>query len=40
MKAGLNVVEKLFNLMNIFEGYIRNYRRLNLYQSTNRSMFT
>lgn len=32
--------EKLFNLMNIFEGYIRNYRRLNLYQSTNRSMFT
>lgn len=29
-----------FTLMNIFEGYVRNYRRLNLYQATNKSMFT
>jgi hypothetical protein len=27
-------------LMSIFEGYVRNYRRLNLNQATNRSMFT
>ncbi|MCY6354382.1 hypothetical protein [Clostridium sp. ZS2-4] len=32
--------KEVFNLMNIFEGYVRNYRRLNLYQANNRSMFT
>ena len=26
--------------MSFFEGYVRNYRRLNLHQATNRSMFT
>jgi len=29
-----------FSLKNILEGYIRNYRRLNLHQSNNKSMFT
>lgn len=29
-----------FNLMIFFEGYVRNYRRLNLYVLHNRSMFT
>lgn len=28
------------SLMNILEGYVRNYRKLNLFQATNRSMFT
>ena len=32
--------EKQFDLMNIFEGYVRNYRRMNLHQATNSSMFT
>ena len=27
-------------LLRIFEGYVRNYRRLNLFQATNSSMFT
>ena len=27
-------------LLNIFEGYVRNYRRLNLFQNQNKSMFT
>jgi hypothetical protein len=27
-------------LLKIFEGYVRNYRRLNLFQATNNSMFT
>jgi hypothetical protein len=34
------VSEKQFDLMNIFEGYVRNYRRMNLHQATNTSMFT
>lgn len=29
-----------FNLMTFFEGYVRNYRKLNLYQIHNGSMFT
>ncbi|AJY76735.1 hypothetical protein [Paenibacillus beijingensis] len=29
-----------FNLMSFLEGYVRNYRKLNLHQATNRSMFT
>src|SRR5690606_38054676 len=29
-----------FNLMTFFEGYVRNYRRLNLTDSHNKSMFT
>ena len=32
--------EKQFDLMNLFEGYVRNYRRMNLFQATNTSMFT
>lgn len=34
------MVRERFNLMSFLEGYIRNYRRLNLHQATNRSMFT
>ena len=36
----MQMPKELFNLMSFFEGYVRNYRRLNLHQSTNRSMFT
>lgn len=28
------------SLLNILEGYIRNYRKLNLFQATNKSMYT
>lgn len=34
------MIRKQFDLMNIFEGYVRNYRRINLHQATNGSMFT
>lgn len=30
----------IFDMMCLLEGYVRNYRRLNLYQATNSSMFT
>lgn len=33
-------MKKQFDLMDIFEGYVRNYRRINLHQATNKSMFT
>ncbi|MBW8352059.1 hypothetical protein K0H71_21895 [Bacillus sp. IITD106] len=32
--------KQYFNLMQFFEGYVRNYRRMNLSQLHNRSMFT
>ena len=32
--------KQYFNLMQYFEGYVRNYRRMNLSQLHNRSMFT
>lgn len=32
--------KKYFDLLIFFEGYVRNYRRLNLHYSHNRSMFT
>ncbi|HZG71888.1 MAG TPA: hypothetical protein VEY51_10180 [Chondromyces sp.] len=32
--------KQFFNLMQFFEGYVRNYRRMNLSQLHNRSMFT
>lgn len=28
------------HMLNILEGYIRNYRKLNLFQNQNKSMFT
>jgi hypothetical protein len=34
------VKKQRFDLMQFFEGYVRNYRRLNLSHVHNRSMFT
>ncbi|BCG60795.1 hypothetical protein [Paenibacillus sp. URB8-2] len=34
------MTKEQFNLMSFMEGYVRNYRKLNLHQATNRSMFT
>ena len=36
----MSVEKNYFNLMDFFEGYVRNYRRLNLSKIHNRSMFT
>ena len=32
--------KECFDLMRFFEGYVRNYRRLNIEQGNNLSMFT
>lgn len=34
------IEKQYFNLMQFFEGYVGNYRRMNLSQLHNRSMFT